>query len=378
MITVIADDFTGAAELAGISLRYGLTTDVCLGEVVATNADVLIICTDSRSLNKAEAVNITAGIVTAVLKLNPKWIYKKIDSVLRGHVLDELKIQMQLTGFSKTFILPAIPSLGRTISNGHYFIEGKRITETGFATDPEFPVTSSSVQDLLGDNDLKVLKRTEQLPASGFVVGEAESENDIIAWANKIDKSWMLAGASDFYTAILNKTFKQQGKGNVEILFPHLYICGTAVEKSKKVVSRIRDKLNCVAYISERMRDAKNTDEDKWLQKIEDTLKQQNKAVMAFDENISNDVSAIQLRTVMAKAVKLIIERVAIKELFIEGGSTAAAILSELKIKKLSPVNELQRGVVRMKAGNMFITVKPGSYEIPKEIMNLYTGNTYK
>ena len=109
MIVVIADDFTGAAELAGISLRYGLTTDVCLCEVVESNADVLIVCTDSRSLNKTEAIRITEDIVNAVLKLKPELIYKKIDSVLRGHVINELKAQMKIAGFSKTLILPANP-----------------------------------------------------------------------------------------------------------------------------------------------------------------------------------------------------------------------------------------------------------------------------
>jgi uncharacterized protein YgbK (DUF1537 family) len=52
MIAVIADDFTGAAELAGISLRYGLTVSVCLHDEISTDADVLIISTDSRSLKK--------------------------------------------------------------------------------------------------------------------------------------------------------------------------------------------------------------------------------------------------------------------------------------------------------------------------------------
>jgi uncharacterized protein YgbK (DUF1537 family) len=74
----------------------------------------------------------------------------------------------------------------------------------------------------------------------------------------------------------------------------------------------------------------------------------------------------------MAKAAKMIIEKENIKEVFIEGGSTAAAMLKELGIKKLAPVNELQRGVVRMKANNLFITVKPGSYELPAEIKDLY------
>ncbi|MEI9955948.1 MAG: nucleotide-binding domain containing protein [Ferruginibacter sp.] len=79
------------------------------------------------------------------------------------------------------------------------------------------------------------------------------------------------------------------------------------------------------------------------------------------------------LRTTMAKAAKEIIERESVKEIFIEGGSTAAAVLQELSIKELLPVNELQRGVVRMKANDLFITVKPGSYQLPEEIKNLYS-----
>jgi uncharacterized protein YgbK (DUF1537 family) len=75
----------------------------------------------------------------------------------------------------------------------------------------------------------------------------------------------------------------------------------------------------------------------------------------------------------MAKTVKLVVERNVIKELFIEGGSTATAVLQELNIRHLSPVNELKRGVVRMKAGDLYITVKPGSYELPEEIKELFS-----
>ena len=77
----------------------------------------------------------------------------------------------------------------------------------------------------------------------------------------------------------------------------------------------------------------------------------------------------------MAKITRQIIEKGAVKELFIEGGSTATAILEELNSKMLEPVNELSRGVVRMKTGNLFITVKPGSYKLPDEITNIYFTN---
>jgi uncharacterized protein YgbK (DUF1537 family) len=142
--------------------------------------------------------------------LKPDLIYKKIDSVLRGYVLDELKTQMELTGLNKGFIMPANPSLGRTIIAGKYFIDGKQIHETGFVDDPEFPVISSSINKILDDDSVKVQKHTEFLPARGIMVGEAKNENDINEWAKKLDSSWVLAGAGDFYTALLSKRYQKQ------------------------------------------------------------------------------------------------------------------------------------------------------------------------
>ena len=362
MIIVIADDFTGAAELAGISLRYGLKVSVCLHDEINTDADVLIISTDSRSLKKKEALKVTADVVRKIVQLKPDLIYKKIDSVLRGYVLDELKIQMELCGLNKVFIMPANPSLGRTISNGEYLIEDKRINETGFVADPEFPVKSSSIKKILDDDSVKVLKHTDTLPTSGIVVGEGKNENDINEWAKKLDNSWILAGAGDFYTALLSKRYQKQTLHQFQCLLPHLYVCGTSFKERKEFIKEIGEELNWVSYMAGKV-------DQVWINKTVGIIKKDRKAVIAIKETTA---SAFTLRTAMSKAVREILKRKAVKEIFIEGGSTAAAILQELDIKRLTPVNELQRGVVRMKVNDLFITVKPGSYELPEQIKQLY------
>ena len=362
MIAVIADDFTGAAELAGISLRYGLKVSVGLYDETNTNADVLIISTDSRSLKKKEAIKVTADAVRKIIQLGPNLIYKKIDSVLRGYVLDELKVQMELCGLNKAFIMPANPSLGRTISNGEYLVEGKRINETGFVADPEFPVKNSSINKILEDDSVKVLKHTEILSASGIVVGEAKNENEISEWVNRLDNSWILAGAGDFYTALLSKRYQKQKLHDFQLLQPHLYVCGTSFKERKKFIKEIGDELNCVSYMAGKVDQA-------WINKTVGMIKKNSKAVIAIKETAA---SALTLRTAMSKAVREILKRKTVKEIFIEGGSTAAAILHELDIKKLTPVNELQRGVVRMKVNDLFITVKPGSYKMPEQVRELY------
>jgi len=367
MIAVIADDFTGAAELAGISLRYGLKVELCVGIVEYKNADVLVVSTDSRSLKKNEAIRITEELLKRIIELKPKLIYKKIDSVLRGYVLEEAKVQMKLMNNSRAFIMPANPSLNRTIKKGDYYIEDVRITETGFAHDPEFSIKTNSVKEIL-DNKVEVVRSHEELPGTGIVVGEVSKFEDYNYWANKVNEETILVGAGDFFTALLNKYYQPQQQKQFEMQLPHLYVCGTSFKERKEFIK----KLNCVSWLPEVVN-------ENWLKKTGEIIKRKQKAVIAIDESAD---SALSLRTKMAKAVKEIVTREKIKEIFIEGGSTAASILQELKITILEPTDELSRGVVRMKFSSppseglgevgLFITVKPGSYELPDQIKRLY------
>ncbi len=359
MIAVIADDLTGAAELAGISLRYGLSVSVHLDNAIDSDADVVIISTDSRSMQKAAAVYCTAEAVETIMDYQPSLLYKKIDSVLRGYVINEIKVQMELSEKGKAFILPANPSLQRTISKGEYFINGKKITETDFVHDPEFPISNASVKSMLQDATVQVLKHDDWLPVEGIVIGEARSTTDVEAWAELMDDSWMLVGAGDFYTALLQRDYAIQQQQKSELQSPHLYVCGTAFKERKEFIKQA----NCCSCLPDNIT-------EEWLEQTGDMIKQQSKVIIAIDES---NQSALELRTSMAKAVKEIVARENIKEIFIEGGSTATAVLAELNIKKLTPVNELSRGVVRMKAGELFITVKPGSYQLPDEILKLYS-----
>jgi uncharacterized protein YgbK (DUF1537 family) len=184
--------------------------------------------------------------------------------------------------------------------------------------DPEFPVTSSFVKKILGDDSIPVLKPTDLLPERGIVIGEAVSADDIKAWAGIIDSTWMLVGAGDFYTALLDKNYQPQHQQKPALQSPHLYVCGTAFNERKELIKQLSEESkNCVSYLP-------GTVDETWLKKTGNILKEQNKVIIAIDESTQ---PALSLRKIMANAVKEIISRGNIKEIFIEGGSTAAAIL---------------------------------------------------
>ncbi|HET8828152.1 MAG TPA: four-carbon acid sugar kinase family protein, partial [Pelobium sp.] len=250
MIAVIADDFTGAAELAGIALQYNLSVMLCTHDIVVHDVDILIVSTNSRSLSKANAIEATKKAVLDLLKLNPVYIYKKVDSVLRGYVLQELEVQMFCLGLEKALLLPSNPSLGRTIENKKYYINHIEISDTSFANDLEFAIKNSDISLMLkanGDVGLNVLKVTDELPLQGVIVGEVKTEKDIDDWIDKIDDQFLFAGAGDFFDRLLQRSFqKKQAATVITLASPHLYVSGTSFKKSAESIKCIAKKIGRV------------------------------------------------------------------------------------------------------------------------------------
>src|SRR5688500_18374224 len=107
MIAVIADDLTGAAELAGIGLRYTNNVKVVTEAIGNENVDMLVVSTDSRSMDSAAAVEKNAKVTAAIAALQPQLIFKKVDSALRGHVVEEIREHLNVLHLEKALLVPA-------------------------------------------------------------------------------------------------------------------------------------------------------------------------------------------------------------------------------------------------------------------------------
>jgi glutamine amidotransferase PdxT len=209
--------------------------------------------------------------------------------------------------------------------------------------------------------------RADELAKKNIVVAEVASTNDVNEWAKKINNDWALAGAGDFFTAILDQRYKATTQTVPGIELPHVYVCGTSFDNSKEFIRQVEKQNDCVLYMP--------FYDESWFAKAHDIIAQQKKLIIAIGE--AEDMSALALRTAMAKAVRQILEKEKVVEVFIEGGSTAGAVLQEMKITTMYPVNEIQRGVVRMKTNDIFFTMKPGSYELSQQIKNLYLNRAH-
>ena len=132
MIVVIADDLTGAAEIGAVGLRYGLTAEVQTEFAPESNADLIVIDTDTRSMPGSEAAAEVERVVGQVLQHSPELLFKKVDSVLRGPVLAELTALLRATGVPRLLLVPANPSLGRVIRDRNYYVDDVHWTSSLF------------------------------------------------------------------------------------------------------------------------------------------------------------------------------------------------------------------------------------------------------
>lgn len=152
-VLVIADDFTGANDVGVQFSQHALTASVLLNTAKAgccPKESNLIVNSDSRSLTPHKAAEKVTEIVRSTIENTcTQWIFKKIDSTLRGNIGAEIEAVIKEANFKLAILSSSYPGSGRTIKNGQCFVHGKLITETEFATDPKTPVHSSFIQEII-------------------------------------------------------------------------------------------------------------------------------------------------------------------------------------------------------------------------------------
>ena len=300
---------------------------------------------------------------------------------MRGHIVTELTALLTTSNKQRALLVPANPSMGRTISNGRYFINGQPLNETDFANDPEYPAGSSDVLDLLGPSESVatcLLKPQQEIPTTGITIGEAETKQDLLFWAEQLDDQTIPAGAADFFAAILeSKGFHlipSQEKAESPQGKTALFVCTAGSPNSQKAAQEAqRHGIPVCKMPPELLYNYEPSDKllQQWTNDTITTLQEYSKAIVTIDQPVArNPTLARKLRHHIAALVENMLSRTSIDELFIEGGATASAIVRRLQWTRFFPCAELAPGIVRMRVKekqNLYLTIKPGSYHWPKK-----------
>ena len=153
----IADDFTGATDLANMLVRGGLRTIQLLGvprsDSHIPDVDAIVIALKSRTIEPAIAISQSLQSLEWLQKSGTQQFFFKycstFDSTDKGNIGPVTEALMKALDVDFTIACPAFPETGRTIFKGHLFVGDALLSDTHMNSHPLTPMTESNLVTVL-------------------------------------------------------------------------------------------------------------------------------------------------------------------------------------------------------------------------------------
>ena len=151
----IADDFTGATDLANNLVRAGMRVVQTIGVPTAPVADVdaVVIALKSRTAPVADAVETSRAAARWLGTAGARQVYFKVcstfDSTPAGNIGPVAEALAADLGASIVPVTPAFPEAGRTVFMGHLFVGEQLLSDSPMRQHPLTPMTDSNLVRVL-------------------------------------------------------------------------------------------------------------------------------------------------------------------------------------------------------------------------------------
>ncbi|HVY05913.1 MAG TPA: 3-oxo-tetronate kinase [Burkholderiales bacterium] len=162
LLGCVADDFTGATDLANTLVKAGMRTVQLLGVprkgLRVPDADCVIVALKSRSNPVGEAVSMSLAALDWLRQQGAKQLYFKycstFDSTDKGNIGPVADAMLGAIGADFTVFNPSFPTNKRTVYKGYLFVGDELLSESGMRNHPLTPMTDPSL--------VRVLQRQSQ------------------------------------------------------------------------------------------------------------------------------------------------------------------------------------------------------------------------
>lgn len=220
-IGVIADDFTGATDLANNLVRSGMRVTQTIGVPsgsLAEPADAVVVALKTRTACASDAVAESLKALHWLKAQGAAQIYFKycstFDSTEHGNIGPVIDALMHALGTDFTIACPAFPENGRVVFKGYLFVGDELLHESGMRRHPLTPMLDSNLVRVLqaqtrqrvglidyrtvGLGSVAIAERIAQLRAGGFGVAvvDATSNADLMAMGQALADLPLLTGGS--------------------------------------------------------------------------------------------------------------------------------------------------------------------------------------
>ncbi len=157
ILGIIADDFTGATDIAGMLVKNGMRTIQTIGVpakgTIPDDVDAVVVALKTRSIAAKDAI---AESLDALKTLQAagcvRFFFKycsTFDSTDKGNIGPVGDALLDALGAAQTIYCPAFPENARTIFFGHLFVGDLLLSDTHMRHHPLNPMTDSSLVRVL-------------------------------------------------------------------------------------------------------------------------------------------------------------------------------------------------------------------------------------
>lgn len=352
-VVLIADDLTGAADTSAPFASHGLSTRLLLDvqQETPTTTQVTALSTRSRELDPEPA---RAAVDRACqwidqLDLDSPYLFKKMDSTLRGHIADELSVFVDHFGIERILVSPAFPSQGRTTLLGKHHVHGIPVSRTTFArnnfTDnllerfrkiTDMPKHHFPIEKLRGSQRL-----APHFEQPGMFIPDIQSDADMLRFVHAALEAGIVhfcgaAGMGRALAAALGNKADHETAFNM-CVSPLLIVAGSRNQATVDQVEVARK--TGVPIVSLSSGDANVARE------VEFNLSRGHNVIVSSQTPATEDFTPEVVRQVLGKLVAEIIHETRPGMLVLTGGDVAAAVCRELDVTGVTLYGEIEPGM---------------------------------
>lgn len=396
MIVIIADDLTGASDTG---VQYQLNGFSTIVKVLLDNNDwkedfrkydVLSINTDTRSISSREAYTKVYALTKDLSELNAAYIYKKIDSIMRGNPASELEAVMDGLQADIALVAPSFPENGRIIEDGILRLpDGNKIDVTTIFNEETskraINVTLEYVRK--GSQFLKDFILDKYREGNEIFVIDAVNDEDLYTVKNAselIDKKKVLCGSAGFAKQlsseakrIVNKELDLKSINETSMI-----VVGSRSIKTANQVKSISDMYKApIILVDANMVKVGESErvKEQCVAKIVKALEEGERLIIIAVTSLFEDYSvtlrssdeensdALLIARVLGEIVDRVYDIAQPKTIVSTGGDTSLQVCNVLKAVGIELEDQIAAGVpigkiVGGKADNVSIVTKSGGF----------------
>ncbi len=158
LLGCIADDFTGATDLASTLVKHGMRALQLIGvpapDQPTPDADAIVVALKSRTAPVPEAVRDSLGALAWLQRAGCRQFFFKycstFDSTDQGNIGPVADALVAALGCGFALVNPAFPANGRSVYQGHLFVGSALLNESGMENHPLTPMRDANLVRVLG------------------------------------------------------------------------------------------------------------------------------------------------------------------------------------------------------------------------------------